>query len=335
MPVKLLIFDLDGTLVDTSTDIANALNYALKPHGLKPLSVKDTVGMVGEGITRLIEKLLGEENAHLKEDVLKKFLHYYSDHLSEHSTAYPEVRETLRKLHNVKKAVISNKREFLSRKLLEELGLAGHFDIVVGSDTVPEKKPSAMPVLHVLSSLGISAEDSLIIGDSNYDIEAGRKAGLKTVAVTYGYKDPETLKHADCMIDSMGELVELLYDIEVLSERRKEKRYTVPDIYQKYIELKIEIAGDYIQANLLDLSEHGIKIKSPVPLEAGSLRECTLAIPKSLSREIAFTARIRHCFEQSGEFIAGAEIEEVEDTVWFRIFKKVHDFISERAGDIF
>ncbi len=210
MAIKLIIFDLDGTLVDTSIDITNALNYALKPYGLKNLTVDDTVKMVGEGITRLIEKLLGDEKIQARDDVIKKFLDYYSEHLIDYSSVYPYVKETLDKLDGYKRAVISNKREYLSTELLGKLDLLKYFNLVIGSDTTPEKKPSAIPVIHAVTKLGVSPQESIIVGDSSYDIEAGKKAGLKTVAVTYGYRERQYLMDADYMIDSMEKLLELL-----------------------------------------------------------------------------------------------------------------------------
>jgi phosphoglycolate phosphatase len=210
MPIKLIIFDLDGTLVDTSRDITNALNYALNPYGLKDLTVEDTIKMVGEGITRLIEKILGDEKSQMKEEVIKRFLEYYSEHLTDYSSIYPHVRETLEKLDGYKKAIISNKREYLSTKLLEKLDLLKYFDLVVGSDTVAERKPSPAPVIYVFTRFGVTPHESMIVGDSNYDIEAGRKAGVKTVAVTYGYRERQYLMKADYMIDSMVDLLSLL-----------------------------------------------------------------------------------------------------------------------------
>ena len=210
MAFKLIIFDLDGTLVDTSIDITNALNYALKPYGLKDLTVDDTVKMVGEGITRLIEKLLGDKKFQARDDVIKKFLDYYSEHLIDYSNVYPHVRETIEKLNGYKKAVISNKREYLSTELLDKLDLLKYFNLVIGSDTTPKKKPSAIPVIYAVTKLGVGPQESIMVGDSNYDIAAGKKAGVKTVAVTYGYRERQYLMDADYMIDSIEELFELL-----------------------------------------------------------------------------------------------------------------------------
>jgi phosphoglycolate phosphatase len=210
MPIKLLMFDLDGTLVDTCRDITNALNYALNSYGLNSLTVEDTKKLVGEGLTKLVEKVLGNEKGRLLDDALGKFLDYYSEHIADYSRQYPLVRETLERLAGYKKAVISNKRESLSVRLLELLGLLKYFDLVVGSDTTSEKKPSSVPVIYVLRRLEISAGDAMMIGDSNYDIEAARKAGVKTIAVTYGYRGRQYLADADFMIDSFGGLPAVL-----------------------------------------------------------------------------------------------------------------------------
>jgi phosphoglycolate phosphatase len=128
MSVQLILFDLDGTLVDTSRDITNALNYALSPYGLDGISVDATIKVIGEGLTRLIEKVLGDERYHLKNVVSTRFLDYYSAHLIDNSKIYPYVRETLDKLAGYRKAVISNKRENLSVNLLKQLDLDRHFD---------------------------------------------------------------------------------------------------------------------------------------------------------------------------------------------------------------
>jgi phosphoglycolate phosphatase len=224
--INLLIFDLDGTLADTISDITDAVNYAVKPYGVGPISVNATRSMVGSGITKLIEGLIPAENIitrsekdeqeveHAKDRAVKRFIEYYSEHLLDNTLPYSGVKETLTSLAHYKKAVISNKRETLSRDVLEGVGLLGFFDIVLGSDSVPERKPSPVPVLEVLKRCGMSRENAVMIGDSNFDIEAGKRAGVKTVAVTYGYRSKKVLKDADFMIDSFSELLDVLQKIE-------------------------------------------------------------------------------------------------------------------------
>jgi phosphoglycolate phosphatase len=206
MKIKLIIFDLDGTLVDSSIDLTNALNYAIVPYGLEQLTVAQTISLVGEGITSLIGKLVGESGADRKTVVLKRFLDHYSEHLTDFTVAYPGVRETLGILGDYRKAVISNKRTDLSRRLLDNLGLSGYFDFIWGSDSVPEKKPSPVPVLEMLKKVQCAPDGAVMVGDSNFDIEAGRAAGVRTVAVSYGFRAADLLKAADFIIDSMTEL---------------------------------------------------------------------------------------------------------------------------------
>lgn len=211
MPLELVIFDLDGTLVDSSRDIANAINYAVAPYGGPPLTVQETITLVGEGISRLMEKVVERERLTAERDILvERFLEYYSAHLVDETTVYPGVQDTLDALKNYRKAVVSNKREHLSRAILEKLSLAQHLDIIVGSDTTEKRKPSPVPVYYVLEKTGISSRKAVMVGDSNYDIEAGRAAGVWTVGVTYGYKTVDFLRAADYIIERMTDLPAIL-----------------------------------------------------------------------------------------------------------------------------
>jgi phosphoglycolate phosphatase len=219
MPIELIIFDLDGTLIDSSIDITNAINYAIEPYDVKPITVQETICLVGEGITRLMEKIIdrtqrtedrGQTKEINKDHLVERFLEYYSAHLVDKTTVYPAVKETLERLKGYKKAVISNKREALSTKILNDLGLLKCLDLVVGSDTTPGRKPSPIPILYVLSKLNVKPEDAVIVGDSNFDIEAGKAAGIKTIAVTYGYRPLDLLKGADYIINRMDELIDIV-----------------------------------------------------------------------------------------------------------------------------
>ena len=214
MSIRLVIFDLDGTLIDSRIDITNALNYALEPYSFAQLSVEDTVKMIGEGITRLIEKLVGEREPSMKAAVTERFLAYYTEHLLDYTKEYPGVRDTLEKLSSYQKAVLSNKKEALSRRVLEGLGLSPYFDVVIGSDTTPERKPSPLPILRLLAELHVLSREAIIVGDSNYDVDAGKAAGIITVAVTYGYRPREVIAHADYLIDRMADLVPLIGEMK-------------------------------------------------------------------------------------------------------------------------
>ncbi len=208
--LRLIIFDLDGTIVDSSIDITNAINYAIKPLGMKPVQPSDTIKIVGEGITRLIEKLLPEELSEDRAETTKRFIDYYSAHLLDFTRAYPHVEEVLKALNDYKRAVISNKREGLSISILDGLGLLRYFDLILGSDSAGAKKPSPIPVQRVMDCLGARAEETIIVGDSNLDIEAGKAAHIRTIAVTYGYRPRDVLMDADFMIDDMVDLIKVV-----------------------------------------------------------------------------------------------------------------------------
>ncbi len=220
--LKLLIFDLDGTLADTSRDITDSINFALEPFDKKPYSVEEIKAMVGSGITSLIRSLTvsddpakaGHSESNRFENAVKRFLDYYSAHLLDKTVAYPGVKETLLKLGHYRKTVLSNKREEYSIKILAGLGILDSLDAVFGSDSLSEKKPSPVPVLEILDRFAVSGDEAVIIGDSNFDIEAGRAAGLRSIAVTYGFRSRETLKDADFMINGFGELLKILPNIE-------------------------------------------------------------------------------------------------------------------------
>ncbi len=222
--LKLLIFDLDGTLADTSRDITDAVNYALAPFGGKEYSVEETKAMVGSGISHLLASLVppdvaphsgrGSKSGSNAEIALSRFLRYYSEHLLDNTRAYPRVETTLARLGRYSKAVVSNKREAYSREILQGLGLLKYFDAVLGSDSVQAKKPSPVPILELLKRFNADRNEAIVTGDSNYDIEAARAAGVNVVAVTYGFRSRDSLKGADFMIDSFDGLLDIVSGID-------------------------------------------------------------------------------------------------------------------------
>jgi phosphoglycolate phosphatase len=221
MPVNLVIFDLDGTLVDTRLDINIALNHALNTAGLPGISVEKTVGYVGEGIKKLVENVLADCGTHaastmdLVLPVMDSFIEYYALHVSDNSRPYPGVLKTLDALHGLKKAVVTNKKDDLTMKLLDALGLSRRFDLVLGPQSAAERKPSPAPLLKAMNTLGCGPAETLMVGDSAFDMEAAERAGVKTVFAAYGYGGAETALRADYIIEA--DLFELLPILEALA----------------------------------------------------------------------------------------------------------------------
>ncbi len=210
--LELLIFDLDGTLADTGQDITDALNYALQPYGAKNYSVEETKMMVGSGISALLSSLLPSDKSSpaAQKEVEVRFIDFYSKHLHDNTIAYPHVTDTLEKLKGYRKAVLSNKRTEYTKDILQKLGIARHFDVIWGSDSVREKKPSPVPILDLLKEFNILRDKTAIIGDSNYDVEAGKAAGVKVIGVTYGFRPRKYLEDSDVILDSFDELLKVI-----------------------------------------------------------------------------------------------------------------------------
>lgn len=216
MQIKLIFFDLDGTLVDSSIDLCNSINHAIMPYGVELLTVEETISLIGEGVTKLMEKVALKHSIPLSDldTMLARFLDYYEAHLLDNTVLYPGVKDVLPSLTSMKKVLVSNKRTAPCKKILQGLGLLGYFDMVLGSDALSEKKPSPMPLLYAMKELGLSKNETIMVGDSTYDIDAGRAAGIKTVALTCGYRSAHLLKDADYPINSIAELASLLVKIE-------------------------------------------------------------------------------------------------------------------------
>lgn len=216
MPIRLVIFDLDGTLVDSILDTTNAVNHVLRPYdlgNLTPVAVAEMLSLTNSApdlIRNVLEKHCIDTNASL---VIERFFEYYSLHLTDTTLAYPEITETLEALNGYVNAVITNKLEHLALKMLNALGLSKYFSLIVGGDTIPERKPSPAPVMHVLTTLNFKPDEAIMVGDSKADIDAGNAAHVRTVAVAYGYGMAGFQKEADFFIATMSHLLGLIKDI--------------------------------------------------------------------------------------------------------------------------
>lgn len=209
--IKLIIFDLDGTLIDSLDDLTDATNHMLTSLGRKPVGRDKVRGYVGQGARRLAEKAMPDAAPEEIERGLVEFLAFNEQHIVDKTRLYPGVMETLAALRDagMTLAVVSNKNVALCRKVLSTLGAEDFFAAVVGADSLPLRKPSPEPLLKVLREFGVAAEQAVMVGDSINDIAAGKAAAMVTIGCSYGYGDMAEIADADYRIDAVPELLEL------------------------------------------------------------------------------------------------------------------------------
>lgn len=213
--IKLVIFDLDGTLIDSRLDLVHSVNAALRHIGRPELPEHVIAGYVGDGAPVLMQRALGGEQ--VQEAVIRKglefFLSYYREHKLDHTTVYEGIPEALTSIQRAgnglprKMAVLTNKPVNPSRAIVKAVGLNPFFTQVYGGNSFDTKKPEPQGALRLLAETGVRPEHAAIVGDSHTDIETGRNAGLWTVGVMYGFA-PQTLTEArpDVLVDKPSEL---------------------------------------------------------------------------------------------------------------------------------
>lgn len=192
----LVVFDLDGTLIDSSDDLASAVNATLArlSPAAPPLSPEKIRSFVGHGARALVERTLEEAKlAQRADDVLPLFLEVYRGHLLDRTRLYPGVAEALADLDGYRLAVLSNKPGDMSRTILQGLGVAHRFVRICGPEDVPARKPDPAGLRQLMEQAGARPEDTAMVGDSPVDVRTGRAAGVLTVGVSYGL-DPEGLR---------------------------------------------------------------------------------------------------------------------------------------------
>jgi phosphoglycolate phosphatase len=214
--IKLLIFDLDGTLIDSRLDLVHSVNAMLRHFGRPGLPDEVIASYVGDGAPVLVRRALGDpKDEKFLKDALDYFLAYYRVHKLDHTHIYDGIRESLTALHSSngtrrKMAVLSNKPVHPSRAIVEALGLGKFFLHVYGGNSFPTKKPDPEGARALLKETKTRPQDAVIIGDSLVDVLTGRNAGMWTCGVTYGFA-PHTLCEAppDVALDQPQELAEL------------------------------------------------------------------------------------------------------------------------------
>lgn len=218
LPVSSLLFDLDGTLIDSKTDLANSINLMLADLGRPTLTEATVGGFVGDGVRVLVRRCLTatdpnqlppDEALHAKGIALMHS--HYADEMLKTTRLYSQVAQTLAALDNKRKAVVTSKEVRFTSILLEHFDIAKYFDAIVGGDTTPARKPDPGPVLEAMRQLGSSANDTVMIGDSENDVIAGKRAGTLTCAVSYGFRSAEELRvtEPDVLIERFDQLTKV------------------------------------------------------------------------------------------------------------------------------
>jgi phosphoglycolate phosphatase len=216
---KMVLIDLDGTLVDSVPDLTHSVDLMMSELGRPPRGEAAVRNWVGNGVERLVQRALvgaldGEPDAADYDRAYPIFAEFYAAHNGEHSRLYPGVVEGLDALaaRGLKLGCVTNKAACFTEPLIAALGIAERFELVISGDTLPEKKPSPLPLLHGAEHFGVAPADALMVGDSVSDVKAARAAGFSVVCVSYGYNHGVDIREAepDAVIDSLTELDELL-----------------------------------------------------------------------------------------------------------------------------
>lgn len=211
--VRLVVFDLDGTLVDAFADIADASNYILRSEGRPEITVDEVKLHVGQGARVLVAGILNTKDPEVIERNYQRMVEYYQHHAANKTVLYQDATETLKKLHEmgIRTAVASNKPDVVSQKLLDRLGVKDLFDFIAGESSRFPRKPAPDVLRHIMEQAGTTPEQTVVVGDSWVDIEFAHSAGVAVVAVTHGQTSFEkliTLK-PDAIIHCLKELPEL------------------------------------------------------------------------------------------------------------------------------
>ncbi len=218
---SLLLFDLDGTLIDSVPDLSRALNATLKELGLPTYDEATIRVWIGNGAAMLVKRGLAgkreieeEPQEALFERAMEIFLKNYEEVLNDATGLYPEVEETLKKLRErgYRMAIVTNKPSQFVGPILKNLAVESYFDHIVGGEDLPRKKPDPLPLLHACERLGCDPKKAVMIGDSSNDILAARAASIPSIAVSYGYSAERPIESfgPDAVVGRFGEILGVL-----------------------------------------------------------------------------------------------------------------------------
>jgi phosphoglycolate phosphatase len=213
--VKMVMIDLDGTLIHTAPDLADCANRMLAALGRASYPVETVMTWIGNGVPRLVKRALtgemwGEPDTALFEQALTLYQQHYAEHVSDLSRPFPGVVEGLTQLkaRGYRLACITNKAEAFTLPLLRNLDLHRYFELILSGDSLPKQKPDPLPLQHACRHFGISPDHGVLVGDSSNDVEAARAAGMPVLCVPYGYNHGHDIResHPDAVVDSLVEV---------------------------------------------------------------------------------------------------------------------------------
>ncbi|MFZ0497596.1 MAG: phosphoglycolate phosphatase [Steroidobacteraceae bacterium] len=211
MPPALVIFDLDGTLIDSAPDLAAAINTMLAGYGREPLAVAEVRRMVGDGVAMLVARALAARDCEPEDPAAaeRSFTRHYESNATSLTTVFPGAVRALQALSaaGIALAVCTNKPARLAAGILDSLGLAGYFARVIGGDSLPFRKPDPRMLLSLLEAFGVGPEGSLLVGDSEVDAATARAAGMPFVLMKHGYRrGPAAEIPCSAALESFAEL---------------------------------------------------------------------------------------------------------------------------------
>jgi phosphoglycolate phosphatase len=206
-----MVFDFDGTLVNSGGDIAASINYTLKTLRIPVMKQDEIISYIGDGVHTLIERSLGQNNRHLFDDALKIFSDYYANHMMDTTSLCDSVIEVLEHFRRKKKLIVTNKRKYFTVAMTDAFLITHYFDDIIGADSTPYKKPDPRLLIPLIEKLGIENNSTVVIGDGVNDVMLAKNSGVLSCALLNGLTPKDVLAslNPDFACEGLSELVTL------------------------------------------------------------------------------------------------------------------------------